>query len=613
MAKRSKKKKTIHGKAFPVASQSGRPILKSTMGALVSVGWLPLTLAAVAFLVYWPSLKSDFVYDGRYEVLEEGFVTSLSNLAAVISLKVLGMNLILGDRPGQLLYLMLNAAIWGKQPFGYHLSGNLLHAANAALFFVLLRRLVATELPTLAPNEVPKAQLAMTVATLLFALHPMATEAVAAVSYSSDLLVTFFTLASLLAATAFRPERSRRAMIMGAAGTFCAFGAVASKESGVAAAGLLIVYWWLFRRREAKGPWVWFLGAAMGVTSAFLAARFLWTPSPAGGVPANYLGGSFSQVFLIQPRLWVFMMGKIFWPAQLSADYTLENMAGLTTAEALAVLIIVGLMQTWLAAKSRLGALGVAMFWLGLSTVSNFIPLYRVLADRFYYLPLAGVAMQLLALLLMTLRHCERFWTAIPAGLLAIVQLTLLAVMRQAVFASDFALWSDTVRVSPLSSTAHSGLGVALLDRGLDDEAIGQFEEALRIDPRYADAHNNLGRTLVRKGRLDEAVAEFRRAVADNPGMAGPNAAKAYDNLGGALVVEGQVDAGITEIQEALKLQPNYIDAHYNLGVAFLDKGAPDKAIIQFQDVVQLDPDDRQARQILDQARAMERLTPIAK
>lgn len=87
----------------------------------------------MTFLVYWPSLNSDLVYDAREEILQEGFITSLSNLPAVLSLKVLGMHLILGNPPGQLLYMMLIASICGREPFGYHLCNNLLHAANVAL------------------------------------------------------------------------------------------------------------------------------------------------------------------------------------------------------------------------------------------------------------------------------------------------------------------------------------------------------------------------------------------------------------------------------------------------------------------------------------------------
>jgi len=69
-------------------------------------------------LAYCPSLQSDFVCDARLEILKESFITNLANFPKVLSLHVLGMNLMLGDRPGQLLYLMLIAATCGQEPFG---------------------------------------------------------------------------------------------------------------------------------------------------------------------------------------------------------------------------------------------------------------------------------------------------------------------------------------------------------------------------------------------------------------------------------------------------------------------------------------------------------------
>jgi hypothetical protein len=234
---------------LPSAPDAGEVSPKTSFQKFVSSAWLPLLLAAVAFLVYLPTLKSDFVYDARVEILEEGFITSLANLPAVLSFKTLGMNLLLEDRPGHLLYMMLIAAVSGKDPWGYHLGSNLLHAANVALLFVLLRRLIAPDMTRLDRDAALKVQWALVAVTLIFALHPIATEPVAAVSYSSDLLMTFFTLLALLAATAFRPGNFRAAILTGSAGTLCCFAAVISKESGIAAALLLIVYWFLFRRR----------------------------------------------------------------------------------------------------------------------------------------------------------------------------------------------------------------------------------------------------------------------------------------------------------------------------------------------------------------------------
>ena len=576
----------------PVGDSSSPPVLFCKRFSRV---WLPLLLALVTFLAYAPSLRSGLVYDARIEILEEGYITSISNLPAVLSLKVLGMNIMLGRRPGHLLYLMLLATVCGKTPFGYHLASNLLHAANVALLFVFLRRLVTTELTEVIESDGWKIQLALVAVTLMFALHPLAAETVSGVSFSSDLLVTFFALLALLAARAFRPENLRAALFIGAGGVFCAFAAVTCKESGLAVALLLIVYWFLFRRQEATGPWLGLMGAATAVTVAFLALRFQFNPP--GEVSNHHLGGSFSQVWWLQPRLWVFMMGKFIWPVHLSADYTLTNAKVIPTALALIILADVVVLQLWLASRSRIGALGVAFYWLGLVTVSNFIPLQRILADRFYYMSLAGVSLQLLALLLLAYQSRRIFQAGLALLFLAMPPWTALNVTRQQVFADDISLWTDTVQVSPTSPLAHFNLGCALLAKGRADEAIPQFQATLKIDPGSAQTEYNLGNALLQTGRADEAMAHFRQAA-----VLAPNDARAHTNLGVALGQKGETDAAMAEYRKALALDPTDSRAHNNLGNLLAQKGLGDEAIAEFQKAIAINPDLAEAHHSLGSA-----------
>jgi len=580
MAKRSKKKKVIDQHVSPPVSD-----FKSSLSKL----WVPLLLAAITFLVYWPSLKFDFVYDARREILEEGFITSLSNLPDILSLKIIGTHLMLKDRPGQAIYMMLIAAIWGKEPFGYHLLSNFLHAVNVALLYVLLRRLIANEMTGLSGNSLFRAQLATVAVTLIFALHPIEVESISEVSYCACLLVNFFTLLALLMATAFRPENFRIAMITGGIGILCAFASIISKESGITTALMLIVYWFLFRRRERKKPWFWFLGFAVAITGAFLVTLFLL--SVPNQTPISYLGGSFFQVFWFQPPLWVFMMGKILWPMNLSADYTLENVGDLSTSLALVILFIVVLLQVWLASKSRIGALVVAIYWLGLVTVSNFVPLFRPIADRFYYLPMMGVAMQLLALLLLLVKSRKKFYMGATPLLVAILPLAFLTITRENVFANELSLWSETIRISPFSSIAHNGLGHVYFENGKLDEAMDQFKKTLQINPYYVTAHNNLGLVYFEKGKIDEAIVEYRRALEINPNHAG-----AHYNLGIALSRKGDVNATIAQYEKTLEITPNDIDVRYNLGVIFMQKGQLDEAITQFQKALTINPGMAEAR-----------------
>jgi tetratricopeptide (TPR) repeat protein len=572
MAKRSENKDAV---------QEDRSVV-GLFGSPPSV-WIALLLAAVAFLVYWPSLKSDFVYDARNEILEEGFITSISNLPQVLSLKVLGMNLMLGARPGQLLYLMLIAAVCGKEPFGYHLCSNLLHAANVGLLFLLLIRLAMMGWKRCNKTDTWKIQLAAAAVSLIFAVHPISAETVSAVNYSSDLLMTLFTLVALLTATYFQPDNKRVALITGSVGALCALASVTCKESGIATALLLIVYWFLYRRDDAKKPWLLFLGAALGVTMMFLAARFLNPPPNQESL--RYLGGSFLKVFWIQPRLWVFMMGKLIWPTHLSADYTLENVSGVTEPVAMLVLLLVVGLQVMLATKSRLGALGVAAYWLGLATVSNFTPLFRVVADRFYYLPMAGVAMQLLALLLLAMEFRRGFWIASGLCFVAVVPLAFFTVEREEVFSNGIALWTDTIQTSPLSWTAYANYGRALVDANRVDEAMVQYQRALGLNPNYADAEYDLGLAYAHKGQSAEAIDHYQKALKINP-----DSASAHNNLGNVFFKIGQLDQAEAQYEAALKTKPDYGEAHNNLANVFLQQHRVDDAIREFKRALEIEP-----------------------
>jgi len=575
MAKRRKKKSqhTLSGNSLPLKNEISFSLL----------GFALLT-AVIALLVYLPSLDSDFVYDARKEIIEEGFITSLSNLSAVLSLKVLGMNLMLSDRPGQLLYLMIIAAFSGRDPFGYHLCSVILHAVNAGLLFYMLQHLARLEVTSDLTNRETKIRLAAAVATLLFSLHPLAVESVSEVSYSSSLLVTAFTLLALWLGSFFQPQDRGRRVPVGVLAAGCCLAAVMCKESGIAAAVLLGCYWWLYRRQEAKHPWLLFLTGAGLSCVFFLIARFVLAPPGGGEIP--YIGGSFERVFVIQPRLWAFMMGKIVCPLGLSADYTPVDQLGLSTPVSIALLVAVVGLQIWLACRSRLAALGVSTYWVGLATVSNFMPLFRPLADRFYYLPLCGVAMELVAILVLLMKWPRSFWLGTSLLAAFTVWFGCLSIQREAVFANNLSLWTDTLKVNPRSAVAEAGLGWELYQKGDLNGAIVRYQKALELNSRIPEAYNNLGLAYYQLGRWDDALLNYQRAeTLDSSTSQIPN------NIGLVLEQKGKPDEAILEFQKALAINPHFVEAHNNYGMALADEGRFGEAAAQYREVLQSEPD----------------------
>jgi tetratricopeptide (TPR) repeat protein len=363
---------------------------------------------------------------------------------------------------------------------------------------------------------------------LLFALHPLVTEAVCEPTFREDLLVAFFTLSGLLLAMGHSPQAGRdpwRALGCVA----CSLCAIASKESGIAAPVVIGLYWLLFRRGERGSFWPAAIGGAKLVVLIFLAARFLLEPSPSRIFEARpqYPGGSLWAALAIEPRILALYAQLILLPVNLCADYGLYSVRHLPLPVALTVVAALGAAAVLAIRRDRRIALAIALFVVPLLPVSNLVPIYRAAADRYLYLPLAGVALAV-GLGFDGPWLASRPWLRerlLIAGLAAAMLLGLATTERQRVWASSLALWDDTFRKNPVAYTAASGLGEALREAGRLPEAERAIREAIRLsDEKRGDAWAALALILDAQGRTGDADAALDRAIEVDPKLADPDA-----------------------------------------------------------------------------------------
>ncbi len=227
-----------------------------------------IALAAIAIILYVPTLGADFVYDARLTVLGNDYAHHLGHLWDVVTLRVVHLDVMDNNRPVYLATTMLNWALWGANSTGHHLCNIVLHAAAVALLFRFCRALL--------PDAPPWASFA---AALIFAVHPLNCESVSEVSYRNDLMVAVCLLGAMNVAVAFQADFSRRNLWLGAAITACMYLGIGSKENAAAGPVVLVCYWLLYRRNEPRAPWIALCAAAAVVVSAFLAARFTLRPA----------------------------------------------------------------------------------------------------------------------------------------------------------------------------------------------------------------------------------------------------------------------------------------------------------------------------------------------
>jgi tetratricopeptide (TPR) repeat protein len=116
------------------------------------------------------------------------------------------------------------------------------------------------------------------------------------------------------------------------------------------------------------------------------------------------------------------------------------------------------------------------------------------------------------------------------------------------------------------------------------DEAIAHFETALDVS---LDAQINLGIALLQKGMLDEAIPHLEKAAALSP-----NSGELQVNLGAALVQKGRFDDAIPHFEKVLALDPDSAEARFFLGNAFYLKGRIAEALAHWRKVLAAEPND---------------------
>ncbi|XP_076445785.1 protein O-mannosyl-transferase TMTC2-like [Babylonia areolata] len=149
-----------------------------------------LVSAGLGLALYLNTLTADFAYDDSRAIVKNPDLLPETPLSNLLYDDFWGTPLTHSGshksyRPLCVLSFRLNYRLGGLDPWGYHLANVLLHAATAALFTALARRLLVGTFPTL-------------LAGALFAAHPIHTEAVAGLVGRADVMACLFYLLALL-------------------------------------------------------------------------------------------------------------------------------------------------------------------------------------------------------------------------------------------------------------------------------------------------------------------------------------------------------------------------------------------------------------------------------
>lgn len=543
--------------------------------------WWELAVFIAAVLVYANSLFNGFVWDDH--VLIEGN-PFLDNPARILSAQG-------SARPVVLLSFLWDRTLWGSGPFGAHLTNVLLHGINS----VLVSRLAFLFLG---------AGPAVRLSGLVFALHPIHTEAINGIAFRADLLAALFTFLSLWAYLIFREEKDglHRTAWLGACAASYALG-LFSKEMAITLPALILLYETILgarhqrKSRRGRNAWGW---AALGLSAA-IALGYLGFRAPRSGYEA--IAGPAAAyrndgVVSPSPPQWRQLYqdpGTNFMTMSgIFADYFRLMIVPhpLRVDRSPPILNSIGDWKVWIAWLALAGLLcaailagikghplawGIGWCFITLLPVSNIIPIYNPVAERYLYLVSAGAVW--------ALGYALRQKTTAACVLLAAYGgLTLL---RNRDWKSDESLFGAEIRRGTDNARVYYNMGNVRRQQNRWDEAIAQYQHALSLNPHYMEAVNNLGGIYEMKDAPDRALSVYQKA-----GSLNPTHPVAYDLMGSLLQKQNKPQEAIAYYRRALSANAGYAPARYKLGMIYADMGDYPRALSELKEAARLDSRD---------------------
>ncbi|XP_031754766.1 protein O-mannosyl-transferase TMTC3 isoform X2 [Xenopus tropicalis] len=581
-------------------------------------------LSSVIFLCYWNSLFCGFVFDDVSAILDN------KDLHPSTPLKKLFQNDFWGTpmseershksyRPLTVLTFRLNYLFSELNAVSYHFLNVVLHAVVCIVFLKVCRLFMDTKISLLA--------------TLLFAVHPIHTEAVTGVVGRAELLSSIFLLAAFLSYTKSKGPDNSIVWTPIAVAVFLVAVATLCKEQGITVVGICCVYE-VFIAQGYTFPVLWDTTLQILMGKGSIPYSMLQTllklivlmfstlllvvvrvqviqsqlpvftrfdnPAAVSTTPARQL--TFN--YLLPVNAWLLLN-----PSELCCDWTMgtipliesildiRNLATLLFYFLLGYLIVFSVRYSGDSSKTVLMAL--CLIILPFIPASNlFFPVGFVVAERVLYVPSMGFCMLV-----------AHGWKKLSSNGLRTLSWIFLALVvfthaiktfnRNWDWESEYTLFTSALKVNKNNAKLWNNVGHALENEKNYERALRFFKKATEVQPDDIGAHMNVGRTYKNLNRSKEAEESYLIAKALMPQVipgkkyaarVAPNHLNVYINLANLIRAnESRLEEADQLYRQAISMRPDFKQAYISRGELLLKMNKPLEAREAYIKALELD------------------------
>jgi protein O-mannosyl-transferase len=449
-----------------------------------------VVLACCIGIAYLPSLHFSFQFDDWNVIVFEKRVQSLAAWWQSMP----------GIRPLTKFSYALNHQ-FAAEVGGFRATNLLIHLLASLGAFVLFVKLLSR-----CAWSATHAKYASLGIAVMFALHPVQTEAVTYISGRSGSLCAMFILWSLalwLPVDTAPPQRWRSAV------SAMLFGlALLAKETALVLPLVLLLINCLGDNRKISYRAA-FHRTALHWVIAFIALAIILNWPPYRRLILTSLDTrSMGENLLTQAHAVGYLLEQLFHWERLNADPRLPILTTISALNLARTFSVAGVLIAgiWLLLKRHYWVFGMLWFLLWLAPTNSLLARLEVANDRQLYLPILGVAWVAAFLIRHLYVRCVEGaqyaiacrWATALAAVVLIATMINGVWARNRVYATEQSFWQDALAKTPQNARAANNLGYVFLIQCKLAEAQRLLERAVQLDASYTKAQVNL--RLLREG-----------------------------------------------------------------------------------------------------------------
>ncbi len=551
-------------------------------------------IAVITFIVFIPSLKGEFlIWDDNLLVADNHYIQNINFEFFKWAFTDVA---IASWYPVTVTSFAIDYAIWGKDPFGYHLTNTVFHSLNVMLVFFLTFRLVTLGRREKGNNGTLPFVAALVVA-ILFGIHPLRVESVAWTAERKDVLYSFFYILSILSYLRYSSLTNRKTTYYWASVIFFAM-SLMSKSMAVTLPVILLILDYFPLRRLFSGEGITEIKKVVlekvpfFLLSILVSAITVLTHHDSGammGLESHPL----HVRLLVAIKGYILYLYKMILPVDLAPYYPYPNKITIVSSEYLIpiLLFITFTVVSIVLIKKSKAVTAVWLYYIltllpviGIAQTGSFSA-----ANRYTYLPCLGPLI-LIGIL------SGRAYASAGSRYLRMVFIVLLLIVSSyyvGMTLKEIPVWKDTESLWSRQIELHPGrIPLAYLNRGVVryerkdyENAVNDYNMAIRLDPKHAKAYSNRGSVYEASGRYKLAVRDFTKAIELSPELAG-----VYSNRGNIFLKMKKYEYAVNDYKKAIEIDPEYAKAYSNLGVVYGAMGDPEMALRQYDRSIELSP-----------------------